>query len=351
MSTLDIKDLLQFAVEKHASDVHLTEGLPPTLRIDGVLEPTSYPVLAREDAKKIIYNILNDEQKVRFETELELDFSIYIPDISRFRVNVHMQKGNVEAAFRVIPVKIKTIEELELPSVITDLARKSSGLVLVTGPTGVGKTTTLAAMVDLINSERRSLIVCIEDPIEYIHKHKKSIVKQREVGSDTRSFANALKHALRQDPNVILVGEMRDLETISTTITAAETGHLVLSTLHTPDAPQTIDRLIDIFPPHQQEQIKVQLSGCLQGVVCQQLLPRKEGRGRVPACEIMIGTSAVRSLIREHKTEQLLTAMQTGGKYGMMTMDKVIKNLCQNGIIDFETAKFKVKDMGEFEKL
>lgn len=351
MATIDIKDLLQYTVDKEASDLHLTEGLPPTLRIDGMLEPTSYPVLAREDAKKIIYSILNDEQKVRFETELELDFSIYIPEISRFRVNVHMQRSNVEAAFRVIPVKIKTIEELGLPHAIAELARKPNGLVLVTGPTGVGKTTTLAAMVDLINNERRALIVSIEDPIEYIHKHKKSIVKQREVGSDTRSFANALKHALRQDPNVILVGEMRDLETISTAVTAAETGHLVLSTLHTPDAPQTIDRLIDIFPPHQQGQIKVQLSGCLQGVICQQLLPRKEGRGRVPACEIMLGTSAVRSLIREHKTEQLLTAIQTGGKYGMMTMDKAIKNLWREGIIDFEIARSKIKDIGEFERL
>lgn len=351
MGTMDIKDLLQYAVDKNASDLHLTEGLSPTLRVDGVLEHTSYPTFGRGDTKKIIYSILTDDQKVRFETELELDFSIHIPEISRFRVNVHMQKGSVEAAFRIIPVKIKSIEELNLPPVLGELAMKPNGLVLVTGPTGVGKTTTLAAMVDLINSERRVLIVSIEDPIEYIHLHKKSIVKQREVGSDTRSFANALKHALRQDPNVILVGEMRDLETVSTTITAAETGHLVLSTLHTPDAPQTVDRLIDIFPPHQQGQIKVQLSGCLQGVICQQLLPRKDVKGRVPACEIMLGTAAVRSLIREHKTEQLLTAIQTGGKFGMTTMDKAIKNLCKDGIIDFETARSKVKDVGEFDRL
>ena len=346
---IDIKELLQVAVDKNASDLHLTEGLPPTLRIDGNLRPTSYPVLDRENAKKIIYSILNDEQKVKFEIDLELDFSIHIPEISRFRVNVHMQKGNVEAAFRVISVKIRTIEDLELPPVVADLARKPNGLVLVTGPTGMGKTTTLAAMVDLINNERSSLIVSIEDPIEYIHKHKKSIVKQREVGSDTRSFANALKHVLRQDPDIILVGEMRDLETVATTITAAETGHLVLSTLHTPDAPQTIDRLIDIFPSHQQGQIKVQLAGCLQGVISQQLLPRKDMRGRVPACEIMVGTSAVRSLIREHKTEQLLTAIQTGGKNGMVTMSKSIKNLCKDGIIDIEVAKPRIQDMGEFD--
>lgn len=346
---LDIKELLQAAVDRNASDLHLTEGLPPTLRIDGNLEPTTYPVLTRESAKKIIYSILNDEQKVKFETELELDFSIHIPEISRFRVNVHMQKGCVEAAFRVISVKIRTLEELGLPLIVAELARKPNGLVLVTGPTGVGKTTTLASMVDLINNERRSLIVCIEDPIEYIHKHKMSIIKQREVGSDTRSFANALKHVLRQDPDVILVGEMRDLETVATAITAAETGHLVLSTLHTPDAPQTIDRLIDIFPSHQQSQIKIQLAGCLQGVICQQLLPRRDIKGRVPACEVMVGTPAVRSLIREHKTEQLLTAIQTSAKNGMVTMNKSIKNLYKDGIVDFDIVKSKIKDMGEFD--
>ena len=348
---VDIKELLQYAIDKDASDLHLTEKRPPTLRIDGSLEPTTYPPMSRDDCKKLIYGILNDEQKVRFENDLELDFSLYIPDVSRFRVNVHMQRGCVEAAFRVIPVKIKTVEELGLPSITIDLARKQNGLVLVTGPTGVGKTTTLAAMVDLINSERRCLIVSIEDPIEYIHVNKKSIIKQREVGSDTRSFSNALKHALRQDPDVILVGEMRDLETISTAITAAETGHLVLSTLHTPDAPQTVDRLIDIFPPHQQSQIKTQLSGCLQAVISQQLLPRKDGRGRVAACEIMIGTSAVRSLIREHKTEQLLTVIQTGAQHGMMAMDKAIKELYRQGMIDINTATSRAKDKAEFDRM
>ena len=348
---VDIRELLHHAVEKSASDLHITQDLPPMLRIDGELYATSYDVLRREQTKKIVYSLLNDAQKVRFEEQLELDFSLYITGLCRFRVNVHMQKGSVEAAFRVIPNVIKSIEDLGLPPIVSELARRQNGLVLVTGPTGVGKTTTLAAMVDLINSERRCLIVSIEDPIEYVHQHKKSIVKQREVGVDTRSFANALTHALRQDPNVILVGEMRDLETISTAITAAETGHLVLSTLHTPDAPQTVDRLIDIFPPYQQEQVKVQLSGSIQGVICQQLLPRKEKKGRVPACEIMVGTSAVRSLIREHKTEQLLTVIQTGGKYGMTTMDKAIKNLYLEGLIDLETAHVKVKDKSEFGKL
>ena len=351
MANVDIKELLRYAVDKDASDLHFTEGLPPTLRIDGVLQHTAYPVLSREDSKRIIYSILNDAQKVRFETELELDLSLYIPDLSRFRVNVHMQRGSIEAAFRVIPSRIKTIEELGLPAIVADLARKPNGLVLATGPTGMGKSTTLAAMVDLINTERQALIISIEDPIEYVHKNKKSIVKQREVGSDTRSFANALKHALRQDPDVILVGEMRDLETISTAITAAETGHLVLSTLHTPDAPQTIDRLIDIFPPYQQKQIMIQLAGSLQGVICQQLLPRKNSTGRVVACEIMTVTPAVRSLIREQKTEQLSTVIQTNAKNGMVTMDKTLKKLYEAGVIDEDTVKFKAKDKGEFDKL
>jgi len=351
MASVDIKELLEYAVDRGASDLHLTEDLPPIIRIDGIIERTTYPVLSKDDLKKIIYSMLNDDQKVKFESDLELDLSIFIPKVSRFRVNIHMQKGCVEAAFRVIPTKIKTIEELGLPHTIADLSRKPNGLVLVTGPTGMGKSTTLAAMVNLINNERRALIISVEDPIEYVHENIKSVIKQREIGSDTKSFSNALKHALRQDPDVILVGEMRDLETISTAITAAETGHLVLSTLHTPDAPQTIDRLIDIFPPHQQKQVMVQLAGSLQGVVCQQLLPTKEGKGRVAACEIMTGTSAVRSLIREHKTEQLLTVIQTSGQQGMITMDKSIKQLLQEGVIDEETAMSKAKDQGEFQKL
>ena len=351
MAYVDIKELLRYAVDKGASDLHLTEGVPPILRIDGELQHTTYPVLNRDESKKIIYSILNDEQKVRFETELELDMSLYIPDLSRFRVNVHIQRGSVEAAFRIIPSSIKTIEELGLPTIVASLARKSNGLVLATGPTGMGKSTTLAAMVDAINTERQSLIISIEDPIEYVHKNKKSIIKQREVGSDTRSFTIALKHALRQDPDVILVGEMRDLETISTAVTAAETGHLVLSTLHTPDAPQTIDRLIDIFPPHQQKQIMIQLAGCLQGVICQQLLPRKDGNGRVVACEVMTGTPAVRSLIREQKTEQLSTVIQTNAQHGMVTMDKTLKKLFDEGIIDEEVVRFRAKDKGEFDNL
>ena len=351
MANLDIKELLRYAVDKDASDLHLTEGLPPTLRINGILEHTTYPALTRDDSKKAIYTLLNDDQKIRFETELELDMSLYIPDLSRFRVNVHMQRGSVEAAFRVIPSKIKTIEELGLPPIVADLERRTNGLVLLIPPAGMGKSTTLAAMVDIINSERQDLIISVEDPIEYVHKNKGSIIKQREVGSDTKSFSSALKHALRQDPDVILVGEMRDLETISTAITAAETGHLVLSTLHTPDAPQTIDRLIDIFPPYQQKQIMIQLAGCLQGVICQQLLPRKDNNGRIVACEIMTGTSAVRSLIREQKTEQLATVIQTSAQHGMITMDKTLKSFYDEGLISQEIAQFRAKDRGEFDKL
>jgi twitching motility protein PilT len=348
---MEIKELLRIAIDRGASDLHLTEGLPPTLRIHGELVSLEYESLTKDDTKKLVYSVLTDDQKVRFEEELELDLSLYIPGTSRFRMNVHMERGNVEAALRIVSLGIRNIDELGLPPIAKDLARKSNGLVLVTGPTGMGKTTTLAAMVDLINREKKYVIVTIEDPIEYLHQHKKSIIKQREVGTDTHSFANALKHALRQDPNVILVGEMRDLETISTAITAAETGHLVLSTLHTPDAPQTIDRLLDVFPPHQQQQIKVQLADCIQGIVAQQLLPRIDGKGRIVATEILIGTSAVRAVIREHRTEQLPTMIQTGAQYGMKTMDKSLKELYQSGVISHETAISKAKDLTEFKNL
>lgn len=348
---MEIKELLRIAIDRGASDLHLTEGLPPTLRIHGELVSLEYESLTKDDTKKLVYSVLTDDQKVRFEEELELDLSLYIPGTSRFRMNVHMERGNVEAALRIVSLGIRNINELGLPPIVKDLARKPNGLVLVTGPTGMGKTTTLAAMVDLINMEKKYVIVTIEDPIEYLHQHKKSIIKQREVGTDTHSFANALKHALRQDPNVILVGEMRDLETISTAITAAETGHLVLSTLHTPDAPQTIDRLLDVFPPHQQQQIKVQLADCIQGIVAQQLLPRIDGKGRIVATEILIGTSAVRAVIREHRTEQLPTMIQTGAQYGMKTMDKSLKELYQSGVISYETATSKAKDLTEFKNL
>ena len=348
---MEIRELLILCIEKKASDLHLTDGEPPILRIDGKLMRTALARLKSEELKKMIYGVLTNTQKEIFERDLELDFSIALPGLDRFRVNVHMQKGSVEAAFRRVPLTIPSFEELGLPAIVKDLARRPNGLVLVTGPTGVGKTTTLAAMIDLINSERECLIVCVEDPIEFIHANKKSIIKQREVYSDTHSFADALKHTLRQDPNVIVVGEMRDLETISTTLTAAETGHLVLATLHTPDAPQTIERIIDVFPPHQQQQVKLQLADCLQGVVSQLLLPHASGKGRVLACEIMVATPGIRNLIREQEIEQIPTLMQTGSQYGMKTMDKSLKELYQKEQITLDTAMSKVKNVDEFKQL
>lgn len=348
---MEIRDLLLLCIEKHASDLHLTEQEPPILRIDGKLHRTTMPLLSRDDLKKLIYGILTNNQKEMFERSLELDFSLALPSLDRFRVNIHLQKGTVEAAFRRVPLTIPTIQDLGLPPIALDLARKPNGLVLVTGPTGVGKTTTLAAIIDLINNEREVLIICIEDPIEFIHNNKKSIIKQREVYADTHSFAEALKHTLRQDPNVIVVGEMRDLETISTTLTAAETGHLVLATLHTPDAPQTIQRIIDVFPPHQQQQVKLQLADCLQGVVSQLLLPNASGHGRVLATEVMVATPGIRNLIREQEIEQIPTLMQTGSQYGMKTMDKSLKELFHQGLITLDIAMSKVKNVDEFKQL
>ncbi|MDP2921058.1 MAG: type IV pilus twitching motility protein PilT [Candidatus Omnitrophota bacterium] len=347
---MDIKDLLKAAVEKNASDLHITADSAPVVRIDGRLVPLNFPALDSESCKRLVYSILDDKQKAVFERDLELDLSLEIPGLNRFRVNVHMQRGTVEAAFRLVSLKIRTIAELGLPAVLVDLARKPQGLVLLTGPTGVGKSTTLAAMVDQINTERQAIIIVIEDPIEYVHVNKRSIIKQREVYADTRSFSAALIHALRQDPNVIVVGEMRDIDTISTALTAAETGHLVLATLHTPDAAQTVDRIIDVFPPYQQEQVKIQLSTTLHAVVSQQLLPRQDKPGRVIATEIMIATNAIRNLIREHQTEQLLTHIQTGTQYGMHTMDKSLKSLHQKGIISDEVFKTYLKSPEETRK-
>jgi len=348
---MEIRDLLLMCIEKNASDLHLTEKESPILRVDGRLQRTNLEILYKQDLKKMLYSILSNSQKEVFERELDLDFSLALPGLDRFRVNIHLQKGNVEGAFRRIPIEIPTVEKLGLPKIIMDLARKPNGLVLVTGPTGMGKTTTLAAMIDLINSERECLVTCIEDPIEFIYANKKSIIKQREVYSDTHSFAQALRHALRQDPNVIVVGEMRDLETISTALTAAETGHLVLATLHTPDAPQTISRIIDVFPPHQQQQVKLQLSDCLQGVVSQLLLPHALGKGRVLATEIMVATPSIRNLIREQQIEQIPTAMQTGLQYGMNTMDSCLKSLMQKGLITLDVAMSKIKNKEEFKQL
>jgi twitching motility protein PilT len=348
---IEIRDLLLLCIKEKASDLHLTEKEPPILRIDGKLNRINQPPLNREDLKRMIYSILTNPQKEILEQSLELDFSLALAGMDRFRVNVHIQRGSVEAAFRRVPLRIPSLEELGLPPIVKDLARKPNGLVLITGPTGTGKTTTLAAIIDLINNEKECLIVCIEDPIEFVHTNKKSMIKQREVYSDTHSFAEALRHVLRQDPNVIMVGEMRDLETISTTLTAAETGHLVLATLHTPDAPQTIQRIIDVFPPYQQTQVRLQLADCLQGVVSQLLLPRAQGQGRIIATEVMIGTPGIRNLIREQEIEQIATLMQTGSQYGMKTMDKSLKELFQQGLINLDVAMSKVKSPEEFKQL
>ncbi len=348
---MNVNHLLEIAVKNNASDLHLVVGVRPTLRVDGELESIDLPILKKEEVENMVDGILNDTQKEKFAKELELDFSYSLSGVSRFRANVYISKGHVEAAFRVVGLRVKTPEELGLPTVLASFCRLSSGLVIVTGPTGVGKTTTLNSMIDLINRERACRIIIIEDPIEYIHEHKKSIIIQREVYSDTNSFADALIHALRQDPNVICVGEMRDLETIQTALTAAETGHLVLATLHTPDATQTVDRIIDVFPSHSQEQIRIVLSSCLQGVIAQQLLQRIEGKGRVLGTEVLIATPAVRNVIREAKTEQIPTIIQTSADMGMTLMDSTLKDLYAKGIISYETALSRVKDIQHFKTL
>ncbi len=348
---MELRELLLLSVQKKASDVHLTYDSPPYLRIDGKLIATNKDPLSREELKKVIYGMLTDNQKEVFERDKELDFSLSLSGMDRFRVNIHLQRGSVEAAFRRIPIFIPNMSELGLPPIIADMARKPNGLVLITGPTGTGKTTTMASLINLINEEKESVIVMIEDPIEYVHFNKKSIIKQREVYRDTNSFAEALKRCLRQDPDIIVVGEMRDLETISTALTAAETGHLVLATLHTPDAPQTIERIIDAFPPYQQQQVKLQLASALQAVVSQLLLPKADNIGRVLATEVMVVTPGIRNLIREQAIEQIPTAIQTGSAYGMNTMDKSLQKLYQQGTITYETAIENVKNKEEFRQL
>lgn len=346
-----INQLLKLTAEMEASDLHITVNSNPVLRINGKLKLVDLPVMDGESTKAIIYSILNDDQKAALERDKELDFSFSLPDLDRFRVNVHLQKGYIEAAFRRIPHVIPSFDSLGIPQVVHDLIRKPNGLVLVTGPTGMGKSTTLATMIDIINKEREEIIVCIEDPIEFYHNNKRSVIKQREVFADTHSFPEALRRALRQDPDVIVVGEMRDLETISTTLTAAETGHLVLATLHTPDAPQTVQRIIDVFPSHQQRQVRVQLADCLQGVMSQLLLPRIDRVGRVLATEVMIATPGIRNLIREQEIAQIVSLIQMGAQYGMHTMDKSLKDLYRKGIISKEVALTKVKNVMEFENL
>jgi twitching motility protein PilT len=351
-SGVSIPELLDIVMERDASDLHLTVGSPPVVRVHGDLVPlTQYPPLTSQAVQAMIYAILPQRKREKLEEDLELDMSYAVPGKSRFRVNVYFQRDSLGAAFRLIPMSIRKATDLGLPSVVEEFARLPRGLVLVTGPTGSGKSTTLAALVDVVNQERACHIMTVEDPIEYLHKHKTSIVNQREVGSDTHGFAQALKHVLRQDPDVILVGEMRDLETIGTAITAAETGHLVFATLHTQDAPQSIDRVIDVFPAHQQQQVRVQLSTTLQGVATQQLLQTADGKGRVVASEVLVATAAVRNLIREGKTHQIYSVMQAGGRFGMQTMDASLAGLVRAGKVSAELALDRCHDPEELTRL
>jgi twitching motility protein PilT len=336
---VNLHQLLKTMIEKGASDMHITTGTPPLLRIDGSIVPLKLPALGPVETKALCFTVLTEEQRAHFEKHNELDLSFGVKGLSRFRANIFMQRGNVAGAFRTIPFKILSFDELGLPQVVSDLALKPSGLVLVTGPTGSGKSTTLAAMIDKINSEERLHIMTVEDPIEYLHGHKLSIVNQREVGTDTEGFKQALKYVLRQDPDVVLVGEMRDLETVEAALTISETGHLVFATLHTNSAISTINRIIDVFPPHQQPQIRSKLSFVLQGVVSQQLLPRHNAPGRVLALEILVPNPAIRNLIREDKVHQIYSSMQVGQeKYQMQTLNQSLFSLFQRRLISQEEA-------------
>src|SRR6187455_451996 len=348
----DFAAVLTKMAEVKASDVHLTPGFPPAMRDKGKIVPMEgFPQLSSQETREIVFSILNDDQRKRFENQKQLDFAYAIPGVARFRVNCFLQRGAVSAAFRLVPQEIPALDSLGVPQVLRELAAKPRGFVLVTGPTGSGKSTTLAAMIDAINCERQDHILTIEDPIEFLHLHKKSIVNQREVGSDAEDFALGLKAALREDPDVILVGEMRDLETISTALTAAETGHLVFATLHTQSTAQTVDRIIDIFPAQQQAQVRMQLSIGLQGIVTQQLLPTVDGTGRVVACEILAPTPAVRNLIREGKTHQIYSAIQTSGSIGMQTMDAHLAQLVRMGRISRELAEQRASVPEELKRL
>ncbi len=348
----NLHQLLRTMVQKGASDLHVTTGTPPQLRIDGTLVPLKLPALGPADTKLLCYSILTEEQKVAFETSNELDLSFGVKNLSRFRANIFRQRGAVAGAFRTIPFRIPSWEELGLPPVVAEMAARPRGLVLITGPTGCGKSTTLASLLDKINTERRLHVITIEDPIEYLHSNKSCIINQREVGTDTNSFPAALKYVLRQDPDVVLVGEMRDLETISAALTISETGHLVFATLHTNSCVQSVNRMIDVFPENQQPQVRAQISFVLEGVVTQQLLPRADGPGRVLACEVMCPNPAIRNLIREDKVHQIYTQMQVGqDKFGMMTLNQSLFNLAQRRLITVDEAFARTSDQDELRAM
>ena len=351
IDNVHMDELLELVVEYDASDLHLCNLLPPVMRIDGELKQTRYEKFDPTVVQRIIYDILTDEQIQRFETELELDCSYALRNIARFRVNVFRDRGTVAAALRLIPRKIPTIRDLGLPAVFEKIAQRPRGLFLVTGPTGSGKSTTLASIINHINIERAEHIITIEDPIEYLHDHKKSIINQRELGEDTHAFNNALRSALREDPDVLLVGEMRDLATIKLAITCAETGHLVMATLHTNNAAESVDRMIDVFPAEEQEQIRVQLSNNLVAIASQQLLPRAGQPGRIAAIEVMVATSAIRNLIRENKAHQITSIIQTSAAEGMQTMDQALRDLYQQSLITYEMGMQRSQNPKEFEKL
>ncbi|HET7488233.1 MAG TPA: PilT/PilU family type 4a pilus ATPase [Acidimicrobiales bacterium] len=349
---LHVNDLLERVVDLGGSDLHITAGIHPVVRVHGDLTPlTEFPVMTASEIRRMIYAILTQKQRERFENDLELDTSHSVPNLGRFRVNVFLQRDSVGSVMRVIPHEVVPFDRLGLPPTVLQFAHLPRGLVLVTGPTGSGKSTTLASLVDVVNAGKPCHIMTVEDPIEFLHHHKRAVINQREVGEDTYSFAAALKHVLRQDPDVILVGEMRDLETISTALTAAETGHLVFATLHTQDAPQSVDRVIDVFPSHQQQQVRTQLAAALQGIVTQQLIPTRDGRGRAVAAEVLVATPAVRNLIREGKVHQIYSAMQAGGQFGMQTMDMSLASLVKQGRVAREVAVERCANEQDFSRL
>jgi twitching motility protein PilT len=349
---VNLHQLLRAMIEQGASDLHIANGSPPLLRVDGAIVPLKLPPLTPVETKQLCYSVLTEEQRQQFEKKRELDLSFGVKGLSRYRANLFVERGAVGGAFRAIPFKILTFDELGLPQAVAEMAARPRGLVLVTGPTGSGKSTTLASIIDKINSETRQHIITVEDPIEYLHAHKRSVINQREVGQDTATFKDALKYVLRQDPDVVLVGEMRDLETIEATLTIAETGHLVFATLHTNSAAQSINRVIDVFPPHQQAQIRAQLSFVLEGVLSQLLLPRASGAGRALAMEILVPNAAIRNLIREDKVHQIYSQMQVGqGKHGMQTMNQSLYSLATKRLISMEEAMGRSPDQEELRTM